>query len=255
MATVRTLVLRGPGTNCDVETAFAFQQAGALVSSIHINQLIKREKRLSDYQIFVLPGGFTYGDDISAGKILANELKLRLSNDVDDFIDSGGLILGICNGFQVLVKADILPKITNCGSLLATLTDNDSGKFECRWIYASVNKMSPCIFTKGIERLYLPVAHGEGKFTATGKLPEANIALYYSDSQGNTSAGYPYNPNGSERDVAGICDNSGRIFALMPHPERHIHGTQHPRWTREGIREHGDGLQIFLNAVRWAKGL
>ena len=250
------MILRGPGTNCDVETAFAFQQAGAIASSVHVNQLIRHEQRLSDYQIFVIPGGFTYGDDIAAGKVLANELKLRLGDDIQNFIDNGGLILGICNGFQVLVKAGILPRAANGSAPSATLADNDSGRFECRWVYMTANRKSPCIFTEGIERLYLPVAHGEGKFiTSGGELPEPNIALYYTDEQGNTGAGYPYNPNGSERDIAGICDSSGRIFALMPHPERHIRGTQHPRWTREEIKEQGDGFQIFLNAVRWAKSL
>ncbi len=250
------MILRGPGTNCDVETAFAFQQAGATASSIHVNKLIRHEQRLSDYQIFVIPGGFTYGDDLGAGRVLANELKLRLGDDIQRFTDNGGLILGICNGFQVMVKAGILPRATNGSAPPVTLADNDSGRFECRWIYMKANRKSPCIFTEGIERLYLPVAHGEGKFvTGGGELPEPNIALYYTDERGNTGASYPYNPNGSERDIAGICDSSGRIFALMPHPERHIRGTQHPRWTREGIKEQGDGFQIFLNAVRWAKSL
>jgi len=255
MAEVRALILRGPGTNCDVETAFAFQQAGATASSIHVNKLIRHEQRLSDYQIFVIPGGFTYGDDLGAGRVLANELKLRFGADIQNFIDNGGLILGICNGFQVMVKAGILPRAATSAPPV-TLADNDSGRFECRWIYMTANRKSPCIFTEGIERLYLPVAHGEGKFvTNGGELPEPNIALYYTDEQGNTSAGYPHNPNGSERDIAGICDSSGRIFALMPHPERHIRGTQHPRWTRERVKEQGDGFQIFLNAVRWAKNL
>ena len=249
------MILRGPGTNCDVETAFAFQQAGAIASSVHVNQLIRHEHRLSDYQIFVIPGGFSYGDDLGAGRVLANELKLRFGADIQNFIDNGGLILGICNGFQVMVKAGILPR-ADTSALSATLADNDSGRFECRWIHMRANRKSPCIFTEGIERLYLPVAHGEGKFiTGGGELPEPNIALYYTDEQGNTGAGYPHNPNGSERDIAGICDSSGRIFALMPHPERHIRGTQHPRWTREGVKEQGDGFQIFLNAVRWAKSL
>ena len=253
---VKTLILRAPGTNCDVETAFAFQQAGAMVSSAHVNQLIRGEQRLSDYQIMVIPGGFTYGDDINAGKVLANELKLKLGDDVQNFIDNGGLILGICNGFQVLVKAGILPRLPNGGAPSVTLAANDSGNFECRWVYLKVNENSPCLFTKGIDRLYLPVANGEGKVVAsTETLPDLNIVLYYTDGQGNTSAGYPYNPSGSAGDIAGICDASGRIFALMPHPERHIRGSQHPRWTREGAKKYGDGFQIFLNAVKWAQGV
>ena len=256
MAEVRTLILRAPGTNCDVETAFAFQQAGARVSSLHINQLLRHEQRLSDYQILVVPGGFTYGDDIGAGKVLANELRLKLGEDIQIFVDNGGLILGICNGFQALVKAGILPGLHNNGEQSITLAANDSGKFECRWVYLKVNSNSPCLFTKGIEKLYLPVAHGEGKVvTSGGTLPDSNVALFYTDEHGNINAGYPYNPNGSAGNIAGICDPSGRIFALMPHPERHILGTQHPRWTREGAKKYGDGFQIFLNAVRWAQGL
>ena len=255
MAKVRTLILRAPGTNCDVETAYAFQQAGAIVSSAHVNQLIRGQQRLSDYQIFVIPGGFTYGDDISAGKVLANELKLKLGEDTQNFIDNGGLILGICNGFQVLAKSGILPE-PNGGRPSVTLAANDSGKFECRWVSLKVNQNSPCLFTKGIESLYLPVAHAEGKVvTSTEALPDSNVVLQYIDKQGNSNAGYPYNPNGSAGDIAGICDTSGRIFALMPHPERHIRGTQHPRWTKEGTKKHGDGFQVFLNAVRWAESL
>ena len=256
MAKVRTLILRAPGTNCDIETAFAFQRAGATVSLSHVNQLIRGEERLSDYQILVIPGGFTYGDDISAGKVLANELKLKLGGDVQNFTDSGGLILGICNGFQVLVKAGILPRSPDGREQAITLAANDSGKFECRWVYLKVNEDSPCLFTKGIKSLYLPVANGEGKVaTHADALSQLNVVLYYTDEQGNTNAGYPHNPNGSEGDIAGICDTSGRIFALMPHPERHIRGTQHPRWTREGAKAQGDGFQIFLNAVKWAKSL
>ena len=253
---VRAVVLRAPGTNCDAETVFAFQQAGAEVTSVHVNRLIRHEQRLSDYQIMVIPGGFTYGDDIAAGKVLANELRLKLGEDIIRFIEAGGLILGICNGFQVLVKAGILPEPATEDSPRLTLATNDSGRFECRWVHLAVNKQSPCVFTKGIDRLYLPVAHGEGKVVADpGVLSELNVVLYYTDESGNSEAGYPHNPNGSVANIAGICDSSGRVFALMPHPERHIRGTQHPQWTRLGAKEYGDGFQIFLNAVRWAKGL
>jgi len=253
---VRTLILRAPGTNCDAETAFAFQQAGAAVSSVHVNELIRRQQQLLDYQIMVVPGGFTYGDDISAGKVLANELRLKLGEDILRFIEDGRLILGIGNGFQVLVKAGILPRLSNGSPPLLTVSANDSGKFECRWVYLHVNKKSPCIFTKGIDSMYLPVAHAEGKVVADPKvLPDLNVVLYYSDEYGNSKAGYPYNPNGSVGNIAGICDASGRVFALMPHPERHIRGTQHPQWTRQGANEYGDGFQVFLNAVKWAQGL
>ena len=256
MSKVRTLILRAPGTNCDAETVFAFEQAGAVVSSVHINQLIRHEKRLSDYQIMVVPGGFTYGDDIAAGKVFANELRLKMGEDIERLIENGGLILGICNGFQVLAKAGILPQLSNGSPPLLTLAANDSGKFECRWVNLSVTKESPCVFTKGVNSMYLPVAHAEGKVVAEPEvLPELNIVLYYTDEQGNREAGYPHNPNGSIGNIAGICDGSGRVFALMPHPERHIRGTQHPQWTRHGAKKHGDGFHIFLNAVKWGENL
>jgi phosphoribosylformylglycinamidine synthase len=256
MSKVRVLILCAPGTNCDVETAFAFEQAGAVTNSVYIGELIRHEKQLSDYQIMVIPGGFTYGDDISAGKVLANELKTKLGEDVKRFVEKGGLVLGICNGFQVLVKAGILPEPSNNGLPSLTLSANDSGKFECRWVHLWVNQESTCVFTKGITHLYLPVAHGEGKVVAAPEaLPRLNVVLYYGDECGNIKASYPHNPNGSVVNIAGICDSSGRIFALMPHPERHIHGIQHPQWTRQGIRRCGDGFQIFANAVQWAQRL
>ena len=256
MSKARALILRAPGTNCDAETAFAFEQAGAEVSLVHVNQLIRGEQQLSDYQIMVIPGGFTYGDDIAAGKVLANELRLKLGEDIPRFIEDGGLILGICNGFQVLVKAGVIPRPANDSPPLLTLMTNDSGKFECRWVHLGVNKKSPCVFTQGIDSLYLPVAHAEGKVVADPKvLPELDVVLYYTDESGSSNAGYPHNPNGSVENIAGIGDTSGRIFALMPHPERYIRGTQHPQWTRHGAKQYGDGFQIFLNAVKWAKGL
>lgn len=259
MNKVRTLLLLAPGTNCDAETEFAFQQAGAATFPVHIGELIRGEKRLSEYHIMVVPGGFTYGDDISAGKVLANELKLKLGEEIEEFVSHGGLVLGICNGFQVLVKAGILPQLSGDEPPL-TLSVNDSGRFECRWVYLAVNQRSPCVFTAGMERLYLPVAHGEGKVIAPPRVlsdlsTSQRIVLRYTDEDGNAEAGYPYNPNGSAANTAAICDASGRIFALMPHPERHIRGTQHPRWTREGEKERGDGLQIFINAVEWARRL
>jgi len=252
---VRTIVLRAPGTNCDVETAFAFAQAGSDTELVHVNQLIRRERKLADYQILVIPGGFTYGDDIAAGKVLANELRLKLGEEITGFFRAGGLILGICNGLQVLVKAGFLPEPQDGGQPRITLAANDSGKFECRWVHLAVNTKSPCIFTRGMERLYIPVAHGEGKFVAEPDiLPQINVVVRYTDEQGNAEAVYPHNPNGSVGNIAGICDASGRIFALMPHPERHIRGTQHPQWTRLGARQYGDGFPIFQNAVRWVQG-
>lgn len=255
MANVKVIILRAPGTNCDGETLFAFQKAGATATLVHINQLIRHDKKLSDYKIMVVPGGFAYGDDISAGKVLANELKWKLGEDINRFIVDGGLMLGICNGFQVMAKAGLLPDIGNNQAPPLTLATNDSGKFECRWVHLQVNKASPCIFTQGIESMYLPVAHGEGKVvTDIRGLRELNTVVYYTDEAGNKQVGYPYNPNGSMNNIAGVCDPTGRIFALMPHPERYVRFTQHPQWTRKKPREFGDGFAIFQNAINWIKG-
>jgi phosphoribosylformylglycinamidine synthase len=230
--------------------------AGAEASLVHVNRLIAREARLSDFQILVIPGGFTYGDDIAAGKVLANELGVKLGDDVVRFIEKGGLILGICNGFQVLVRAGFLPDPVSRDASHFTLTNNDSGRFECRWTFMKANRNSNCVFTKGIDRLRLPVAHGEGKAMAdAAALPWLNVPLYYTDEVGNTGAGYPWNPAGSTDDIAGVCDSSGRVFGLMPHPERHVRGTQHPQWTRLGAQARGEGFRIFENAVEWAKQL
>ena len=256
MSIPRVLILRAPGTNCDIETAFAFETAGARVNLAHVRSLIDDPHILLEHEILAIPGGFTYGDDISAGVILANELRLKLPEDLQKFIEAGRLILGICNGLQILVKAGILPGPFGESDRRLSIVVNESGKFECRWTYLQVNQSSPCIFTKGIESLYLPVAHAEGRVVASPELLERlNVVLQYSDEAGNTAAGYPHNPNGSMLNIAGICDDSGRIFALMPHPERHVLGTQHPRWTREGLKLHGDGLHVFVNAINWVRAI
>jgi phosphoribosylformylglycinamidine synthase I len=253
MAKVKTLILRAPGTNCDWETAFAFEQAGSAVELVHINQFIRREKKLSDYQIMVVPGGFTYGDDISGGRILANELRLNLGDQMRDFVADGKLILGICNGLQVLVKAGVLYGLKGENRYPLTLFSNDSGRFECRWVYLRTNANIHCVFTHGIEKMYLPIAHGEGKIVTRSGI--SNAAVYYTDDKGRTDADYPHNPNGSIDNIAGVCDETGRVFALMPHPERFIRWTQHPRWTREPPSEVGDGFAIFTNAVDWVKSI
>ncbi len=253
----KVLVLKAAGINCDAETAFAFESAGAEIEFVHVNQLVSGEKRLADYQIFVLSGGFTYGDDIAAGKILANELKSKLFDAIKDFVAAGKLIIGICNGFQVLVRAGILPGHIDFEQE-ATLTNNDSGVFQDRWVYLK-NAASPCIWTKGLlEVIYLPIAHGEGKFIPKNEdvlerlRRQGQIVFTYCDSRGQ-SGDYPVNPNGSIDSIAGICDTTGRVLGLMPHPERHIISLQHPRWTREGLKKHGDGFAIFLNAVHFFK--
>lgn len=265
MKTVKVIILRTAGTNCDKETAFAFETAGASAELVHINQLASDEKRLTDYQILAIPGGFSYGDDIASGKILANELKFGIEDEVQKFINDGKLVIGICNGFQILVKSGLLPNISgDFKTIESTLTLNDSAKFEDRWVYLkrptpNTARSTKCIWTQGMKKIiYLPVAHGEGKFIPRDRkilsyLKNNGMVVFeYTDEEGNRK-GYPCNPNGSVESIAGICDKTGRIFGLMPHPERHISYLQHPRWTRSSYRGNGDGLAIFENGVKYCK--
>ena len=258
MITPNVLILRTAGTNCDYETRYAFEKAGAKVDAVHINILLANKKLLEDYQILTLPGGFTYGDDVSAGKILANQIKYNLEEDIKTFIHEKKLILGICNGFQALTKAGLLPAIDKQHQE-ATLTFNDSNKFEDRWVYLKICS-NKSIFVKDgeISKIYLPVAHGEGKFVTQDEsilnkiTMNHQIVFKYVNEQGEET-GYPWNPNGSVQNIAGICDPTGQILGIMPHPERHVEPTQHPRWTRNGLKEFGDGFLIFRNAVDYVK--
>jgi phosphoribosylformylglycinamidine synthase I len=254
MATVRVLILRAPGANCDGETQFAFQQAGAAAERVHVNRLREWPDLLLHYQVLVVPGGFTYGDDVAAGKILAVQLGHFLGDALRRFRDAGKLLLGICNGFQTLLKAGLLVPPDDEGPV-ATLTHNASGRFEDRWIHLEAAP-GRCPFLAGLGRLHLPVAHGEGRFVCRdewlleGLKQAGQVVLRYVDAEGRAGA-YPINPNGSQGDVAGLCDPTGRVLGLMPHPERHVLPTQHPRWTRQGLAAEGDGLAIFRNAVRY----
>ncbi len=257
MSKVRVAILKAPGTNCDAETTRAFELAGAHPEPVWMEELKEDPKRLDACQILAIPGGFTYGDDLGAGKLVANELKYTLAETLQAFLRQEKLIIGICNGFQILVKAGILPSGRVGAPQEVTLTWNDSGKFEDRWVYLK-SEFSVCIWTQGMDELMeLPVAHGEGKFIPQDQtvlehlLGYGQIVFHYADSQGQ-EAGYPWNPNGSVGNIAGICDPTGRILGLMPHPERHMAALQHPRWTREGRTGEGDGLQIFRNGVQWA---
>lgn len=260
----KVVVLRAAGTNCDGETKVAFEYAGAQVDLVHINEFTKLRRNLADYHILAIPGGFTYGDDIAAGKVLANELKYKLNAELLKFISEGKLIIGICNGFQVLVKSGILPN-PGIETQAVTLTFNDSGKFIDNWVYlrpaAYDLRKIKCVWTKGIDRIiYLPIAHAEGKFSVADKkvlreLSKNNqIVFQYCDANGRLD-GILANPNGSQANIAGICDKSGRILGLMPHPERHILTQHHPHWMRlkgENKKE-GDGLEILRNGVQYAK--
>jgi phosphoribosylformylglycinamidine synthase len=254
MATPRVLILRAPGANCDEEAGFAFERAGATAERVHINRLREQPGLLQRYQILAVPGGFTYGDDVAAGKILANQLAHFLGDALRRFRDTEKLILGICNGFQALLKAGLLLPPDEDGPV-ATLAPNSSGRFEDRWITLEAAP-GRCPFLTGVTRLQLPVAHGEGRFVCRegwmlqGLQQAGQVVLRYVD-EGGQSGGYPVNPNGSQGDVAGVCDATGRVLGLMPHPERHVLPTHHPRWTRLGLAEEGDGLQLFRNAVRY----
>jgi phosphoribosylformylglycinamidine synthase len=254
----RALILTGYGINCDYETEFAFKLAGAVAQRVHINDIIDNRAQLDSFHILALPGGFSFGDDIASGKVLANKLKYNLQTELQRFVDDGKLIIGICNGFQAMVRVGLIPAFEgNYGTQVTTVTFNDSGRFEARWVHLKVNHDSPCIFTRDIEGIYLPVRHGEGKFIARDddvrqKLwHNGHVVLQYVDDEGRL-AGYPWNPNGSVDSIAGICDETGRIFGMMPHPEAFMFGTNHPRWTREHPDE-GEGLAIFRNAVQWVK--
>jgi phosphoribosylformylglycinamidine synthase len=262
---VRAIVIAGNGTNCEMEMAHACRLGGAdEVEIVHIYQLFYREKSLDNYDFLNLAGGFLDGDDLGAAK--ANATRLRYAStakgesifeQILKFIQQGKIILGICNGFQLMVKLGLIPSLNgDYGTQEVTLTFNDSGKFEDRWVYLKVDADSPCVFTKGIETLYLPVRHGEGKFipqdTAVLKKMQAEhlVVVQYSDKNCfKPVMKYPFNPNGSVDAIAGICDETGRVFGMMPHPEAYLHFTNHPRWTRENLPEEGMGVALFRNAI------
>jgi phosphoribosylformylglycinamidine synthase len=252
MAKPRVLILRAPGANCDEEAEFAFNLAGGIAERLHINRLRENPELLKQYQVLVIPGGFTYGDDVAAGKILALQLSQFLGEQLRSFRDKEKLILGICNGFQALLKAGLIMPPDEDGPL-ATLAHNTAGKFEDRWIHVQA-RPGKCPFLKDYDRFTLPVAHGEGNFICRepwilkGLDQSGQVVLKYVDRDGRPGP-YPINPNGSQSDVAGVCDASGLVLGLMPHPERHVLPTQHPRWTRDGLAGEGEGLRLFRNAV------
>jgi len=256
----RVLVLRAPGTNCDVESAYAFEQAGATAERIHINRLLEQPALFRDFQILCVPGGFSYGDDIAAGRILGNQIRHHLAEQLAEFKAAGKLILGICNGFQILIKSPgvLLDDDPQLGPA-ATLTWNNHGRFEDRWVNLKVTS-AKCVFLHGIESLYLPMAHAEGKFVPASPdvlshLEAAGqLCLRYATESGDTThVPFPENPNGAIANVAGFCDTTGRVLGLMPHPERHIDPTHHPRWTRGPLPAEGAGLAVFKNAVKYFK--
>ena len=265
MTKPKAMVLRTAGTNCDEETVHAWELAGADTCRVHIRELADQPGRLREVEILTIPGGFSYGDDISAGKILACQLIHHLADELREFIAAGKLVLGICNGFQVLAKAGLLPggptlpnvRQEPVGPQVVTLTLNDSARFEDRWIH--LRSCRDNAFLPADVILAMPIAHAEGKLVAANDdvrkqlVQGGHIALTYCDVDGRPGP-YPINPNGSEADIAGLTDATGRILGLMPHPERHIYPQQHPEWTRRRNAQ-ADGRILFETAVRTARSL
>lgn len=266
MKKVRVLVLWGYGINCEEETKYVFEKLGAQADIVHLSEIFLGEKRLLDYHILCFPGGFLDGDHLGSAQACAHRFRyLKIKNEIPlwqefmNYLSQGGLILGICNGFQLLVKTGLLPGGKYLGQRKVTLTYNDSGRFEDRWVYLKVNPKTPCVFLQDLEEIYLPVRHGEGKFIAESKalLEELNnlgqVALQYIHPETKEPTQlYPFNPNGSQMAVAGLCDPTGKIFGLMPHPEAFNHFTNHPRWTRLSSLI-VQGLSIFENGINWVK--
>ncbi|MBW2317341.1 MAG: phosphoribosylformylglycinamidine synthase subunit PurQ [Deltaproteobacteria bacterium] len=263
---VRVLVLAGYGLNCDHETAHAFDLAGGASHRIHINDLISGRVLLQDYDILVLGGGFSWADDHGAGVLEAVRLQHNIGEALQRFIEEGKLVLGICNGFQALVNLGFLPGFdADYKQKRVALTYNDCGNFRDDWVNLTANQQSPCVFTKGITELELPIRHGEGKFIAPAEVikrltDQGQIVFQYATPEGAVAGGnFPYNPNGSVEDIAGVCDPTGRIFGLMPHPEAFNHWTNHPGWTRRKVLSKRQGrridtelpvaMKIFKNAV------
>ncbi len=266
MKKVRALVLTGFGLNCDMETAYAFELAGAEACRVHINQLVAGKESLDDFQILAFGGGFSWGDDHGAGVLQALKMKHHLGPKMLDFINGGNLVIGICNGFQTLVNLGLLPGMDgDYTARTVALTWNDCGNFRDQWVHLAGNSASPCVFTSGLGTIDLPVRHGEGKFIADPEVinrlrDEGQIVFTYADQSG-TPAGqsFPLNPNGSMEDIAGICDPTGRVFGLMPHPEAFNHPTNHPDWAgeKEAALRKGKaldssmtpGIKLFKNGV------
>jgi len=271
MSSANVLVLTGYGLNCDYETAFAFELAGAAAERVHINSLIDGTVQLEGFQIIAFVGGFSWGDDHGAGVIQAVRLRTNIGDKILEFVERQNLVIGICNGFQTLVNLGLLPGLDRDYSRRCiALTYNDCGNFRNDWVSLKANSASPCIFTRGIERMELPVRHGEGKLYAHpavfSRLEAENlVALRYTLPDGTPAGGrFPFNPNGSLGDVAGVCDPSGRIFGLMPHPEAYNHWTNHPNWTRmkEALKRRSQGapeglppgVAMLKNAVDFIAG-
>lgn len=269
MKTVKSLILTGFGINCEEEMSAAYRLAGADSQVLHINEIFLKNVSIHNYDILNFPGGFSFGDDIASGKILANKIKYKKLNSGKTFLDEilkflkdGKFILGICNGFQILVKLGLLPNINKTIKQEVTLTMNDSGKFEDRWVYCKVHPQVTTPFLKGINLMRLPVRHGEGKLIISDNKIKNHIlenslnCLSYSDLDGNITDKYPMNPNGSELNCAGLSNETGQILGIMPHPEAYLSLYNNPNWSQIKRKnpketEEGEGLKLFKNIVRY----
>ena len=261
---VKTLVITGFGLNCEVETKAAFDYCGAESDMIHLNDILKGDVSLADYHILAFIGGFSFGDHLGAGTVFANRVKYGLKEDLKQFVNDGKLIIGICNGFQTLTRLGLLPA-TNKDYLSKqsiALDWNDSGVFRDDWVNLKAEQKSPCIFTKDVETLEVPIRHGEGKFVAQPEVLEEIeklnlVAFRYADKEGNPTSEFPANPNGSLNNIAGICDPTGRILGLMPHPEAYLSPYNHPNWTKQKeagtLPKEGAGVVLFKNAVKYVE--
>lgn len=252
---LKALILTGYGINCENESKYAIEKSGGNADIYHLNKVIENPKLLENYNMLMVPGGFSFGDDLGSGKVFGNKMKFKLKDQLSDFVKAQKLVLGVCNGFQILVKMGLLPEPDF--QQRVTLINNDSGHYEDRWVILKGNLKSPCVFSKGIDYLLVPVRHGEGKFvpqneeTLKSIIANEQIVFQYVDETGNTNAPFPYNPNGSVMGIAGICDKSGRIFGLMPHPEAFNIPQNCPYWVKGNVKE-ALGLKVFKNAVEYA---
>lgn len=251
----KILILRAAGTNCEHETAFALRSAGGDPTIAHVNRLLEAPHELDRYGMLVIPGGFSYGDDLGAGRVFGIELEQRLGDAVRRLVARNGLVLGICNGFQVLVQSGLLPGARKDGTpIAATLTWNDSHRYQDRWVWLSIDHQLCPMAPRGKDRIQLPVAHAEGRFTlahrdAAEALIQDHRAVFRYVTGNGGPASFPDNPNGSDGAIAGVCDATGRILGLMPHPERALQPWHHPAWTRDRSKDVGDGFALFQAAV------
>ena len=255
------LIITGYGLNCEAESSVAWEMAGARADRLHLNDLIERPSRLDDYAALMFIGGFSYGDHMTSGHVFALRVRRRLGVELEKFIRAGKLILGVCNGFQIMVKLGLLPGLDGeYFTQKLSIMQNDCGTFQNRWTPLRFEPSSPCVFTKGLDRFSLPVRHGEGKvFTPDKKLLERMESLgcvpcrYADPSTGEATQEFPWNPNGALNAIAGLCDPTGRVFGLMPHPEAYLYPENHPQWEllkmHDELPEQGQGLLLFRNAV------